>query len=80
MAESSILEEMQAHWRESTVGEHRELVLEGLPFEPGQPVEVLVVSKAAGLTTAGGRSLRDSVLEFREPLEPVASEDWDALQ
>ena len=73
-------EGVQAHWRETTVGEHGELVLEGLPFEPGQPVEVLVVSKPAGVTTAGGRSLRDSVLEFREPLEPVATEDWDALQ
>jgi hypothetical protein len=73
-------EGVQAHWRETTVGEHGELVLEGLPFEPGQPVEVLVVSKTAGATPAGGRSLRDSVLEFHEPLEPVASEDWDALQ
>jgi hypothetical protein len=54
--------------------------LEGLPFEPGQPVEVLVVSKTAGSATAGDRSLRESVLEFREPLEPVATEDWDALQ
>jgi hypothetical protein len=54
--------------------------LEGLPFEPGQPVDVLVVSKTAGSMTVEGRSLRDSVLEYREPLEPVASEDWDALQ
>jgi len=71
---------MQAQWRETTVGEHGKLVLEGLPFESGQPVEVLVVSKTAAPTTAGSRSLRESVLEFREPLEPVASEDWDALQ
>jgi hypothetical protein len=71
---------MQAQWRETTVGEHGELVLEGLPFKPGQPVDVLVVSKTAGSTPAGGRSLRESVLDFHEPLEPVASEDWDALQ
>ena len=71
---------MQAQWRETTVGEHGELVLKGLPFEPGEPVEVLVVSKTAGSLTAGGQSLRESVLEYREPLEPVASEDWDALQ
>lgn len=73
-------ESVQTLWRETTVGQHGELVLEGLPFEPGQPVEVLVVSKTAGSSTPGERSLRDSVLEFREPLEPVASEDWDALQ
>lgn len=72
--------DVEAHWRETTVGEHGELVLEGLPFAPGQAVEVLVVSKAAGSAGVGDLSLRDSVLEFREPLEPVASEDWDALQ
>ena len=74
------IEGVQAHWRETTVGEHGELVLEGLPFEPGQPVDVLVVSKIAGSTAPGRRNLRESVLEFRELLEPVASEDWDALQ
>ena len=73
-------EGVQAHWRETTVGEHGEVVLEGLPFEPGQPVEVLVVSKTVGSATIGSRSLRDSVLEYHEPSEPVASEDWDALQ
>ena len=72
-------EGVQAQWRETTVGEHGDLVLRGLPFEPGQPVEVLVVSKTAGSTTGAGRSLRDSVFEFREPMEPVAGEDWDAL-
>ena len=71
---------VQAHWRETTVGEHGELVLNGLPFEPGQPVEVLVVSKTAGPKTSNSRSLRGSVLEYHEPLEPVASQDWDALR
>jgi hypothetical protein len=71
---------VQAHWSETTVGKHGELLLEGLPFEAGQKVEVLVISKAAGSTTPGEPSLRRSVLEYREPLEPVASEDWDALQ
>jgi hypothetical protein len=45
---------VEAHWRETIVGERGELVLEGLPFDPGQVVE--------------------------EPLEPVAGEEWDALQ
>ena len=71
---------VQAHWTETTVGAHGEVLLQGLPFEPGQPVEVLVVSRTAESTAAEGRSLRDSVLEFRDPLEPVATEDWDALR
>jgi hypothetical protein len=71
---------VQAHWRDAAVGEHGELVLQGLPFDPGQPVEVLVLSKTAGSTASGSQSLRESVLEFHDPLEPVASEDWDALR
>ena len=71
---------MQAHWRETTVGDHGDLVLEGLPFEPGQQVDVLVVSKAGGASASGGGSLRGSVLEFREPTEPVAIEDRDSLR
>jgi hypothetical protein len=63
-------EGVEAHWIEAIVGAHGELVLEGLPFEPGQPVEVLVVSKAVGPVNAAGH----------EPSEPVAGEDWDALQ
>jgi hypothetical protein len=71
---------VQAHWREMTVGEHGEIVLENLPFDAGQPVEVLVISKSTGSKTTGNLGLRDSVLEYREPLEPVVDEAWDALQ
>ena len=72
-------EGVQAQWRETIVGEDGELVLKGLPFKPGEPVEVLVVSKTAGSTAVPSESLRNSVLEFLEPFEPVAVEDWDAL-
>lgn len=71
---------MQAHWRQTTVGEHGELVLEDLPFEAGQPVEVLVIAKDTGTKKTADRGLRDSVLEYYEPFEPVAGEDWDALR
>jgi hypothetical protein len=69
-----------ASWIEATVGEHGELVLENLPFKPGQPVEVLVVSRIAPSSGGKTATLRDSVLEYRDPFEPVASEDWEALR
>ena len=72
--------DVQAHWSETTVGEHGEIVLEGLPFEPGQPVEVLVVSKTVESATAEIPNLRGSVLEYHDPLEPIANDDWDALR
>lgn len=71
---------VQAHWRESIVGEHGELLLAGLPFDPGQLVEVLVVSRKTPSTAVPGRTLRGSVLEYHDPLDPVASDEWDALR
>lgn len=71
---------MQAEWRETTVGEHGEVVVEGLPFDPGQTVEVLVISKSPLPIKGADRTLHNSVLEYRDPLEPIADEDWDALR
>jgi len=59
---------VQAHWRETTVGEHGDLLLEGLSFDAGQRVAVLVIPKGAESTAAANRSLRYSVLEYRGPL------------
>jgi hypothetical protein len=69
---------VEAHWIEATVREHGKLILEDLPFAPGETVEVLVLSGKP--PSPGGRvkTLWDSVLEYRDPFEPVASEDWEA--
>jgi hypothetical protein len=71
---------VEAHWLDAKVGEHGELVLENLPFPPGLSVEVLVVPRATGPGGALSATLRGSVLEYRDPLEPVASADWDVLR
>jgi hypothetical protein len=40
-------EDVEVQLREGVVGERGELLVEGLPFDPGQAVEVFVVLKAA---------------------------------
>ena len=70
---------MQAHWSEATVGEHGELLLRGLPFDAGEPVDVFVISKGAKPGPTGS-TLRDSVLAYQDPLDPVAGDDWDTLR
>jgi hypothetical protein len=72
-------EGMQAHWSESTVGEHGELLIEGVPFQPGQAVDVLVVPRVAP-TVRPGEALHGTVLKYDDPFEPVANEDWEALR
>jgi len=38
---------------------------------------VLVVPKRAPLNGVQSRTLRDSVIEYRDPFAPVADEDWE---
>ena len=71
---------MKAHWTDATVGENGQLILDNLPFKPGQAVEVFVLSRALTAGSKHDGTLRDSVIEYREPFEPVASDDWEALR
>jgi len=73
-------EGVEAHRTEATIGEHGTLLFQNLPFEPGQPVDVLVVSRQRTETEEPNRSLLGSVLEYRDPFEPVADEEWEALR
>ncbi|NBC16009.1 MAG: hypothetical protein GVY18_01695 [Bacteroidetes bacterium] len=54
------------------------LHLDGLPFAPGEYVEVIVLPSAQEereLPSLGGTLKR-----YDRPTDPVAAEDWDALQ
>ena len=68
---------VNTHWATATVGKKGEVVLENLPFPPGQSVEVLVRVKRSS-TAEPTHNLLGSVLKYEDPCEPVASEDWDA--
>jgi len=66
---------MNPHWAESQV----ELTLHNLPFAPGQAVEVVALPKPAP-TASTTASLFGSVLEYNEPFEPIAADDWNTLR
>ena len=68
---------VEAHWREATVGGNGELVLEHLPFRPGESVDVLIIPKESASERVAPRSLRGSVLEYRDPFDPVGPDDWE---
>ena len=57
------------------------LILEHLPFEKGQVLEIAVhdVEKTGG-DTEDPFSLRDEPFYDEDPFAPVAVEDWEALQ
>jgi hypothetical protein len=68
---------MSAHRIEAIVNQDGKVVLENLPFQAGDVVEV-IVSKSDTKPNGDSRySLRGRVIKYEAPLEPVGVEDWD---
>lgn len=72
---------MRAYRVEKKVSAHGKIKLEAVPFEDGELVEVIVLGrgqKKKGISRKA--SLKGSVLEYVNPTEPVAQDDWSAMQ
>jgi hypothetical protein len=70
---------MSAHYVEITLSQDGKLMLDELPFRAGDTVEVIILSQQS---RRNGReySLRGKAIEYVDPTEPVAEEDWEATQ
>jgi hypothetical protein len=66
---------MSLHIAETTVDALGRVVLEHLPFQPGDEVEVSVRSRANPQIEPA--DLRGSVLRYENPFDPVAADDWE---
>ena len=75
---------MLAHKVEAVLSENGTLVLEGLPFQAGQTVEVIILERPKPQPTGSSSSqfrLEGTVLVYDDPFEPaVAPEDWEVLE
>ena len=58
------------------------LILEQLPFQVGEHVQVIVmrVPKPAPEATVAAYPLHGTVLRYDNPFAPVAESEWEALQ
>lgn len=63
---------------EKTISKNGTLQLEALPFSPGEMVDVLVLARKTAADAPPMYVLKNSVLRYDQPFEPVAEEDWDA--
>ena len=68
---------MLAHRIEATITHDRTLTLENLPFHSGDQVEIIILSRPRRISEQVGYSLRGSVIQYVEPMEPVAQDDWE---
>jgi hypothetical protein len=81
---------MNAHKTKVTLTQNGKIVLEGLPFQAGDAVEVIILERPTTIPTATHLShssandlypLRGKVIRYDDPFEPAVSvEDWDVMQ
>jgi hypothetical protein len=68
-----------AHRTEAVLTEDGKLSLDHLPFRAGEAVEVIVLPAGAP-RPAGIPALQGTVSRYDRPFDPVAEDDWEALQ
>ena len=72
---------MQQTYRvKTTVSKSGNLSIKGLPFKPGETVEVTVRRKQKKASPKAKYPLRGKLLVYREPLKSVGENDWEALK
>ena len=69
---------MRVYSVEKVISKNGTVQLDALPFPPGELVDVIVLARKSAADAARMGTLKDSVLKYERPLEPVAEEDWDA--
>ncbi len=70
---------MLAHRIETTVNQDGTVTLANLPFQPGEAVEVIILAQPSAGVEQNRYPLRGTTIQYINPLEPVASEDWGAI-
>jgi hypothetical protein len=70
---------LQAHRIETTLTQNGTLTLDHLPFQAGEAVEVIVLPTPPSSPPHDRYSLRGTPVEYQEPTEPMAEQDWEAL-
>lgn len=71
---------MQQMYRiKTTISKDGKLFIKGLPFQPGETVEVTVRAKNQ-TKRAKEYPLRGKPVIYHEPFAGVADEDWEALK
>ena len=71
---------MKAYCAEKQVAANGELKLSVLPFEAGEEVEVIILSREKSPSSIQPSALRGKVIEYLDPTEPVAEGDWEVLR
>lgn len=70
---------MSTHHVEITLSQDGKLMLDELPFRAGDTVEVIILAQQPK-RNGKAYSLRGKPVEYLDPTDPVAQDDWEANQ
>ena len=71
---------MNAHRVETTINQDGTLTLKDIPFQAGDAVEVIILERPPKTRGENPYPLRGQPVRYDAPTEPVAENDWGALQ
>lgn len=71
---------MRAYRIEKVVSQNSILELSALPFQAGEVVEVIILSREDKMPETNRYPLKGQVLKYENPTEPVAQDDWEVLK
>jgi hypothetical protein len=71
---------MLAHRIEAIINQDKTLTLENLPFHSGAKVEVIILSRPLRETEQNRYPLRGTSIQYTDPTEPVAQDDWEVTR
>lgn len=71
---------MKAYKVEKKIAANGVIHLDALPFHEGELVEVIVIAREEKIRNSTPSPLRGMVIEYVNPTEPIAEDDWEVLQ
>lgn len=71
---------MVTHRIQAIVNHDKTLTLENLPFHSGEQVEVIILSHPRLESGQNRYPLRGTAIQYTDPTEPVAQDDWEVTR
>ena len=69
---------MEAYRTNAVVHDGGTVVIENVPFQEGQRLEVILLERPEASANASSRSLRGEPVRYVDPFDSVAEDDWTA--
>ena len=70
---------MYAYHIIASIMKDKKLELNGLPFQEGDQVDVVILKHTNNASAVNKYPLRGEPIQYEAPFEPVAEQDWEVI-